>query len=67
MSEKSRIYLVGDGKSTQCAMRADGVWFVRRTISNTKFWGKWLKQDDRPFEFSAYLDPKGSMAVLPND
>ena len=65
--DKSPIYLVGDGKTTQCARRVDGVWFVRKTLGNTRHWGKWLKVDGRPYEFSAYRDPRQSMAVLPND
>lgn len=62
----SIVYTVGNGKRTQCAMRADGVWFVRTWWHRS--WGKWMEHGkQRPFEFGMYKAPRCGNAVLPID
>lgn len=59
------IYTVGNGKRTQCAMRVDGVWFMRTRWRNG--WSKWREHGTRrPFEFGMYLAPRMGKAVLPS-
>lgn len=52
----STIYTVGNGERTQVAMRADGVWFMRRKWKRR--WSKWDSVGKvRPFEFGLYVVP----------
>lgn len=58
------IYTIGNGKRTQMAMRADGVWFVRTRWRNG--WSKWREHGTkRPYEFGMYKAPGCGVAHLP--
>lgn len=60
----STIYTIGNGKRTQFAMRADGVWFVRTRWRDQ--WSKWRENGTRrPFEFGMYIAPHCGCAKLP--
>jgi len=63
------IYTVGDGTRTQMAMRADGVWFMRRKGVGfaSELWQAWEKQPRCPYEFGKYIDRKAGNARLPNE
>ncbi len=45
-------------------MREDGVWFLRRR-NLRGLWGAWDECKGRPYEFSAYIDPRAGNAKLP--
>lgn len=60
----STVYTIGNGKRHQCAMRADGVWFVRSMWRGE--WGKWQEHGrTKPYEFGMYIAPRMGAAKLP--
>ena len=62
---KCPIYAVGSSDRTQCARRADGVWFLRQRDSKG-LWGKWQQCDKRPYEFGTWVDTRAGNAKLPS-
>lgn len=59
------IYTIGNGKRTQCAMRDDGVWFVRSKWRDV--WGAWREHGrKKPYEFGMYIAPRAGSARLPS-
>jgi hypothetical protein len=58
------IYRIGDGRRKQCAMREDGVWFVRGKRINKPGWTRWAYHGMvRPL--GAWYDPLSGKARLP--
>lgn len=47
-------------------MRDDGVWFLRRR-GLRGMWGAWDECKGRPYEFSAFIDPRAGNAKLPKN
>lgn len=60
------IYAVGQADATQCAMRDDGVWFIRRR-NLRMLWGAWERCKTRPYEFGTWVDKRAGNAQLPGD